>query len=69
MQSKANTVPAYLREVPAPRRACLNELRRRCRAILAGYREGMHYGMPGYSRRGVVERLLTGTYESQRPPC
>jgi uncharacterized protein YdhG (YjbR/CyaY superfamily) len=55
MQSSAPTVDAYLDEVPAERRAALAELRRLCLAHLQGFEEDMLYGMPGYSRNGVVE--------------
>ena len=55
MQSSAKTVPAYLKEVPAERRAALKQLRDLCRATLTGFEESMQYGMPGYSRNGTVE--------------
>lgn len=49
MQSKANTVTEYLREVPADRLDALLELRDLCVQILAGYKETMLYSMPTYS--------------------
>lgn len=55
MQSSAKTVPAYLKEVPEARKAALKQLRDLCRATLTGFKESMDYGMPGYSRNGVVE--------------
>ena len=55
MQSSAKTVPAYLKEVPAGRQAALKQLRDLCRSVLVGFKESMQYGMPGYSRNGVVE--------------
>ena len=55
MQSSAKTVPAYLKEVPAERQAALKQLRDLCRSVLIGFKESMEYGMPGYSRNGVVE--------------
>jgi len=55
MQSTARDVTAYLEEVPAERKAALVELRRQCLAALKGFEESMSYGMPGYSRNGVVE--------------
>jgi uncharacterized protein YdhG (YjbR/CyaY superfamily) len=55
MQSSAKTVPAYLKEVPAERKAALKRLRELCRATLTDFKEAMSYGMPGYSRNGVVE--------------
>lgn len=55
MQSKAPTVDAYLAEVPADRRAALQEIRRLCKTHLVGFEENMAYGMPGYSRDGTIE--------------
>ena len=55
MQSSAKTVHAYLKEVPAERQAALKQLRDLCRSVLVGFKESMEYGMPGYSRNGVVE--------------
>jgi len=55
MQSSAKTVTAYLKEVPAERRAALKQLRDLCRATLTGFKESMDYGGPCYSREGVVE--------------
>lgn len=50
MQSKAKTVDAYLKELPADRRAALEIVRK---VILKNldkdYQEGMGYGMMGYS--------------------
>ena len=55
MQSNAPTVDAYLAEVPADRRAALQEIRRLCKTHLVGFEENMAYGMPGYSRDGTIE--------------
>ena len=55
MQSSAKTVTAYLKEVPAERRAALKKLRTLCRAILTGFDESMTYGLPSYSRNGKAE--------------
>ena len=55
MQSKALTVPAYLKEIPAERNAVLKQLRDLCRLTLTGFKESMDYGSPCYSRDGVVE--------------
>ena len=55
MPSSAKTVPAYLKEVPAERKAALKQLRDLCRATLTGFKESMDYGGPCYSRNGVVE--------------
>jgi len=55
MQSSAKTVPAYLKEVPAERKAALTKLRALCREHLKGFKESMEYGMPNYRRKGVAE--------------
>ena len=55
MQSTAATVDAYLAEVPADRYAALTQLRTFCRQHLVDFTESMTYGMPCYSRHGVVE--------------
>ena len=55
MQSQAKTVTAYLKEVPAERKAALKKLRQLCRAALTGFEETMEYGGPSYKRNGVVE--------------
>ena len=55
MQSTAKDVTTYLEEVPAERKAALEELRRHCLSALNGFEESMQYGGPCYSRNGVVE--------------
>jgi len=55
VQSTATNVDAYLAEIPAERREVLTTIRRLCLKHLPGYEEGMDYGMPSYSRDGVVE--------------
>ncbi len=55
MQSAARNVNAYIKESPAQRQEALIRLRDLCRAELTGFKESMVYGMPGYSRNGVVE--------------
>jgi uncharacterized protein YdhG (YjbR/CyaY superfamily) len=55
VQSKAKTVPAYLKEVPEGRKAALKKLRELCRSTLTGFKESMEYGGPCYSRNGEVE--------------
>ncbi|MFZ0159922.1 MAG: DUF1801 domain-containing protein [Kineosporiaceae bacterium] len=55
MQSTAVTVDEYLATVPNDRLEALNRVRDLCLNGLAGYTEGMQYGMPSYSRNGVVE--------------
>ncbi|MBL7703653.1 MAG: DUF1801 domain-containing protein [Ferruginibacter sp.] len=50
MQSKANTVDEYLSEVPAERQEAMNKLRKVIKKNLPkGFKEGMGYGMMGYS--------------------
>ena len=49
MQSKAATVPAYLKEVPADRVAAIKKLRKTIKDNLPeGFKETMGYGMPAY---------------------
>ena len=55
MQRKAESVDAYLVEVPADRKDTLTQLRDLCLATLKGFDESMEYGMPSYSRNGEVE--------------
>jgi len=55
MQSQAKTVTAYLKEVPAERKAALKKLRELCLTILTDFDESMAYGGPSYSRNGEVE--------------
>jgi hypothetical protein len=55
LKSTAQTVDEYLREVPENRRAAVTSLRGLCQDILAGYIEGMAYGMPSYSRNDQGE--------------
>lgn len=55
MQSKAPDVTTYVAEAPEERRAALLRLRELCLGTLAGYEEGMQYGMPTYARGGTPE--------------
>jgi uncharacterized protein YdhG (YjbR/CyaY superfamily) len=55
MQSTATTVDEYLETVPPERLAALSRLRQLCLQTLSGYEESMEYGMPSYSKGGVVE--------------
>lgn len=49
MQSKAKTVDAYLKELPADRREALKAIRAVIlKNLPKGYEEGMQYGMMGY---------------------
>jgi uncharacterized protein YdhG (YjbR/CyaY superfamily) len=52
VQSKAVSVDAFLAEVEDDRRPALERLRALCREELAGWGEGMTYGMPGYGPPG-----------------
>lgn len=55
MKSKAETVDAYLEEIPDERSKAIEKLRALCIEHLPGFKEDMHYGMPSYSRDGIVE--------------
>jgi uncharacterized protein YdhG (YjbR/CyaY superfamily) len=55
VRSDADDVEGYLAQVPADRREVLSGLRELCGRLLAGFDEGMRYGMPTYSRDGVAE--------------
>lgn len=55
MQSRAQTVTEYMREVPADRLDALTELREICLQTLKGYKESMEYGMPTYSLNGAPQ--------------
>jgi hypothetical protein len=60
MQSKATTVDAYLKELPADRRAAIQAVREVILKNLDGdYEEGMQYGMIGYY---VPHRLYPAGY-------
>ena len=50
MQSKANTVDDYINELPKERQEAITKLRKEIKKNLPkGFREGMGYGMMGYS--------------------
>jgi uncharacterized protein YdhG (YjbR/CyaY superfamily) len=51
----AGSVDDYIAGVEPERREALELLRRLCRDELNGYAEAIRYGMPSYSRDGVVE--------------
>ena len=55
MQSKAKTVAAYLKEVPAERKAALKHLCDLCRKLLTDFEETMDYGELSYNRNGEGE--------------
>ncbi len=56
MQSDANSVDQYLKEVPEARKEALTRLRDVCCETLTGYEESMAYGMPSYGKPdGEVE--------------
>ena len=50
MQSKATTVEDYMNELPKERQEAMTKLRKEIKKNLPkGFREGMGYGMMGYS--------------------
>jgi uncharacterized protein YdhG (YjbR/CyaY superfamily) len=55
VKSVAANVRSYIDEQPSEWQATLKRLRAVCRRELRGYREGMAYGMPSYSRDGQIE--------------
>ncbi|GAA4894705.1 uncharacterized protein YdhG (YjbR/CyaY superfamily) [Stackebrandtia albiflava] len=55
VRSEATDVDEYLALAAPDRVEVLTALRRLCRTELTGYREKMAYGMPAYTRDGVVE--------------
>lgn len=62
-QSKAATVQEYLEELPPERRLVIERVRAAITAHLpAGYREGMSYGMVGYS---IPLERFPDTYNQQ----
>lgn len=52
MQSKAETIEAYLEEIPPERREALTRLHHLCTTVLTGYAALMASGMPSYQRPG-----------------
>lgn len=52
MQSKAETIEAYLAEILPERREALTRLHHLCTTVLTGYAALMAYGMPSYQRPG-----------------
>ena len=55
MKVEAATVDEYIAGVPEERRPAMETLRALCLDELAGFDEGLEYGMPSYSRDGNVE--------------
>lgn len=53
VQSKAQTVEAWMEAVEPDRAGVLAEVRRLCRERLAGWNERMQWGMPGYGPAGA----------------
>jgi uncharacterized protein YdhG (YjbR/CyaY superfamily) len=53
--SDKTSVDEYLTTVPDERRPALEQIRTLIRETHSGYDESMEYGMPSYSRDGVVE--------------
>ena len=54
MQSKAQTVDAYMLEVPPERLVVMQQLRSLVQEILVGYEESMIYGMPSYGHGDAI---------------
>jgi uncharacterized protein YdhG (YjbR/CyaY superfamily) len=54
VQSKAQTVDAYLAEAAPARRAYLQLVREVARRVLADHEERMHWGMPVYMRQQKI---------------
>ena len=52
VQSKAQTVDAYIAEASPERRPHLQKIAELCRRTLPGHAEGMAYGMPVFHRDG-----------------
>jgi len=55
MTSDARDVDEYLNEVPEDRLEAMRRIRDLIRETHPGYEESMQYGMPAYSRNGLVE--------------
>ena len=55
MQSKAETVDAYIAEASPERAPHLTRVRDAARRVLTAHTEAMAYGMPTYSRGGAPE--------------
>lgn len=55
VQSKAQTVDAYIAEASAERAPWLEQVRALARKCLPDHEEAMQYGMPVYRRNGVTE--------------
>jgi uncharacterized protein YdhG (YjbR/CyaY superfamily) len=55
MKSTASTVAGYIDEQPDEWKPTLRKLRATCRRELRGFTEELRYGMPSYTRDGVVE--------------
>ncbi len=55
MQSKADTVDDYLKEVPVERFEALTKIRELCLKELKGYKKSMRYGSPCYEKNNIAE--------------
>lgn len=64
MQSDAPTVDAYMKEVPDDRRPALEQIRALIHETHPGLKETMEYGMPSYSRDGVIEVALANQVQN-----
>ena len=54
VQSKAQTVEAYIRQASQDRAEILKRIRDMARSLLSDHEERMHWGMPVYSRSGAL---------------
>lgn len=63
VQSKAQTVDAWMAAVEPDRAGALAEVRRLCRERLTGWEERMQWGMPGY---GPADADAVVSFNSQK---
>ena len=59
MTSNAKDVDSYFTELPKDRMDAMTKIRALIREICNDYEESMQYGMPSYSKAGVVEIALS----------
>lgn len=55
MQSSLTNIDEYMQTAPKYRLDCLSKLRQLCITHLKKYTETMEYGMPSYSKNGIIE--------------
>jgi len=59
MTSKATTVTAYLKELPADRKSAIAKLRTLIKKTAPDVKEAMEYGLPMYSMNGPLFALAS----------